>query len=243
MNSSQGTAPRTEKKSSMFQTSLDMTDSCKELIYSMKKLYYTGEYSDLVISCGGKYYKVHKAIVCPRSKFFAKACSGDFKEGRDGTIELPEDDPQIVNIMIYYLYHLDYDASSLMRKANDTEDELTRNIPAPQPCYPTLVVHAKVYALAEKYFLDSLKALSTQKFEKIALNYNPRSRVPEGLVESMQEVYTSTVDTDRGLRDVVIKAFHKHKALLGSAEVREVLKEIPLLTYELLMYVYQNGNW
>ncbi|KAI1502473.1 hypothetical protein F5X99DRAFT_427129 [Biscogniauxia marginata] len=217
---------------------------------SPDKLYSSETYSDLVISCGGKHYKVHKAIICPRFKFFAKACSEHYKEGSSGTVELPEDDPYIVNIMIYYLYHLDYDASSLMRGTENTEDELTKDVFgavfAPQPRSPALVLHAKVYALAEKYFIDSLKALSTQKFETMALKesiaiYGPG--YPDGLVEVMQEVYTFTVDNDRGLRDIVIKALHKHRRLLDSVEARDVLKEIPVLTYELLMYVHKEKSW
>ncbi|KAI1484747.1 BTB/POZ protein [Biscogniauxia mediterranea] len=249
------TAPWTQPaSSSVTQTSLGMAGPSKELMDCMRELYSSQTYSDLVISCGGKHYKVHKAIICPRSKFFAKACSGHFKEGSSGTVELPEDDPHIVDIMIYYLYHLDYDASSLMRGAANTEDGLTKDISAavfaPQPRSPALVIHAKVYALAEKYFIDSLKALATQKFETVALKQSVSvfghaypDGYPDGLVEAMQEVYTSTVDTDRSLRDIVIKALHKHRTLLDSVEARDALKEMPGLTYELLMYVHKEKNW
>ncbi|KAF9768027.1 hypothetical protein IL306_014744 [Fusarium sp. DS 682] len=68
----------------------------------------TGDYSDLVISCGKDRYPVHKAIVCPQSHFFKVACDGKFKEAHTGTIELPDDDPVAVRMMIEYLYHHTY---------------------------------------------------------------------------------------------------------------------------------------
>lgn len=43
------------------------------------RLYASGEYSDLVISCRGKEYHVHKAIVCTQSGFLAAACHPGFK--------------------------------------------------------------------------------------------------------------------------------------------------------------------
>jgi hypothetical protein len=33
----------------------------------------SGEYSDLVITCGGEEYNVHKVVACTGCEFFAKA--------------------------------------------------------------------------------------------------------------------------------------------------------------------------
>ncbi|KAF5594760.1 kelch 4 [Fusarium pseudocircinatum] len=51
----------------------------------------TGDFSDLVIICGQERHKVHKAI-----------------EAQIGAIELPDDDPFAVSMMIEYLYHQTY---------------------------------------------------------------------------------------------------------------------------------------
>lgn len=43
------------------------------------KLFNSSEDSDLIIRCGGKQWDVHRHIVCPRSKYFDRACAGGFE--------------------------------------------------------------------------------------------------------------------------------------------------------------------
>lgn len=86
--------------------------------------------SDMTVRCGSEEFKLHKAIVCPRSKFFAEACDGQsqvihsslqylarritlltlqFQEAETSTIVLEDDDPPSVRRMLTYLYTLAYD--------------------------------------------------------------------------------------------------------------------------------------
>ena len=86
--------------------------------------------SDMTVRCGSEEFKLHKAIVCPRSKFFAEACDGQFEvipfpfrylarritlltlqyqEAEISTIVLEDDDPPTVRRMLTYLYTLAYD--------------------------------------------------------------------------------------------------------------------------------------
>jgi BTB/POZ domain len=44
-----------------------------------RELLNTGKFSDLTIKCHGESFKVHKAVVCPCSPFFMKACDGKFQ--------------------------------------------------------------------------------------------------------------------------------------------------------------------
>ncbi|KAI0011243.1 hypothetical protein F4779DRAFT_573948 [Xylariaceae sp. FL0662B] len=39
----------------------------------------TGEFSDAVVKCGQRSWKVHRAILCPRSKWFRAALAGHFR--------------------------------------------------------------------------------------------------------------------------------------------------------------------
>lgn len=71
-------------------------------------LYESGKLSDLTVTCNGRRFQVHKAIVCSQSPFFDKACSSGFKEGIEHTIDLPEDDPDIVDRFFQFLYASNY---------------------------------------------------------------------------------------------------------------------------------------
>ncbi|KAF2134723.1 hypothetical protein P153DRAFT_380535 [Dothidotthia symphoricarpi CBS 119687] len=69
-----------------------------------------------------------------------------------------------------------------------------------------LSVHATMYALGDKYHVDGLCQLATSKFDS-CLHYHWNS---EDFIDAVQIVYSSTPDTNRGLRDVVLKAFNIH---------------------------------
>ncbi|KAL6710617.1 hypothetical protein ACN47E_008665 [Coniothyrium glycines] len=92
-----------------------------------------------------------------------------------------------------------------------------------------LITHAKVYAIAEKYGIAGLKALSRRKFSE---QIDAHLTSPE-FPEACQEVYESTYHTDRGLRDVVIQAFRANPTLSLRSDVEMAVRETPGLAFEL----------
>ncbi|KAF5561716.1 speckle-type POZ [Fusarium napiforme] len=241
----------------------DKTQHYEMLGKSLFKLYETEMYADLEIACGGDVHKVHKAIVCPRSTFFTAACNGNFEEGLDGMINLPDDDPAVVREMIFYLYNLDLvgyefipeDGNLIEEDLSDTEydDETMRRwqrqhhsrfvgnrrvkglvaklgvrIGPPK----NLPLFAKVYAIGEKYGIPGLKAIALSKFETLAKAYANTNdfRI------AAEEVYTSTIDQDRGMRDVVVKTVEENVALLNDADFEALAKNTEL-GHDLLMKI------
>ncbi|KAL0938203.1 BTB/POZ domain-containing protein [Colletotrichum truncatum] len=88
-------------------------DAVEELRSSLKNLYNDPEFSDLTIATGETEYHVHKAIVCPRSDYFAAQCREvKSKAASDGYLNLADDDPQAVGMVVRYFYHLDYPSES-----------------------------------------------------------------------------------------------------------------------------------
>ncbi|KAB5545473.1 hypothetical protein GE09DRAFT_1131302 [Coniochaeta sp. 2T2.1] len=78
------------------------------LTEGLGSLFIEGKYSDLTVACGQSSYRTHNAVLSTQSPFFAKACDGSFKEASTGVIELTEDDPEAVRMMMHYFYHHDY---------------------------------------------------------------------------------------------------------------------------------------
>lgn len=104
----------------------------------------------------------------------------------------------------------------------DEEDELPED-------ESHLLLHTRVYALAEKYDIPSLKMLARSKFETaMACHYDS----PD-LPEAIEEVYCSTLDNDRGLRDIVLDLFKCHTQLVHTPDVFTVIKDTPTLAMEL----------
>ena len=115
---------------------------------------------------------------------------------------------------------LDPDVDNDSEAMTDEEEELEDS---------HLVLHTRVYALAEKYDIPSLKQLARSKFEMaMACFYDS----PD-FAEAIEEVYCSTIDSDRGLRDIVLEAFKSHPQLASTQDVYNVIKETPSLAFEL----------
>ncbi|KAF4963623.1 hypothetical protein FSARC_8408 [Fusarium sarcochroum] len=80
-------------------------DFCGISIHAaISTLLYNEKFSDMIILCDGREFKAHRAIVCTQSSFFDKALSNNLKEATDRVIELPEDDPDILERFLEFLY-------------------------------------------------------------------------------------------------------------------------------------------
>lgn len=51
----------------------------KGLHDNLCSIFKSGKYSDVTISSNGREFKVHRAVICERSRFFAAACDGGFQ--------------------------------------------------------------------------------------------------------------------------------------------------------------------
>jgi hypothetical protein len=94
---------------------------------------------------------------------------------------------------------------------------------------PHLITHARVYALAEKYQIAGLKSLARRKFAAQVALHHSSTEFPS----AMLEVYESTVESDRGLRDVITQTFRRNPEIARRKDVCEVVRQSPELAYEL----------
>ncbi|KAK0509752.1 hypothetical protein JMJ35_008146 [Cladonia borealis] len=188
------------------------------IVTGLQNLLSSSQYSDMIIRSGSEEFKVHRAIICPRSKFFAAACNGLFQEGNTGIVTLQDDDTPTVRRMLNYLYSLDYDdngeAASVANYTHDkgaSENLLATTVTEEQhlsahdaPEYPELLNNIAVYAIADKYGIPELEVLAARKFE-IALNDTDFRLDLASLPAIVDAVFDTTPETKCGLRNSVIE--------------------------------------
>ncbi|KAI7265124.1 hypothetical protein KC345_g8569 [Hortaea werneckii] len=202
---------------------------------ALRKLLETGEYSDLTIKCGDRTFKVHKIIICARSEYFAAACKpGAFKEGVTGTIELQSssepdalkddsslDDPKAVKLMIDFLYLDDYATISTYFLGSPPENSKNR-LSCTTDGDSGAIMHAKVYALGGKYQIPSLQSTSLKKFEEAAV----LAWDSEEFVHAVHLVYSTTPDSDKGLRGITARLTLEHDEGLCNKPAMEAVEEL-----------------
>lgn len=250
------------------------------------KSYKSGDYTDLIISCGDLIFNVHRVVVCSTCDFFKKSVSFG-KEQEDGRINLPDDDPEMIRRLIAFCYLGNYDPcddlflnslDSLKQYASTTSLAPTSHsryrrgglFAAPDPCsclmpmtqnfkqaimkpksdgVPSdytivkkpdhsaevaepLTIHATMYALADKYQVDGLVALARDKFES-CLHHHANTN---DFVNAVQITYSTTLETNRRLRDTVYNAFltHFHVNLASIPGIEAKLECIDDLSFHLI---------
>ncbi|KAI9776086.1 MAG: hypothetical protein M1839_000599 [Geoglossum umbratile] len=189
---------------------------------SLKNYLNSAKYSDLIIRCEGREFKVHKIILCGQSKYFSTICDGDWKEAAENVIDLKEDDARVIEAMLHFFYRFNYDDSG--------DDQ--------GPVSPMLF-NTRVYGVADKYDVSSLKTLAKEKFDKAIKTCWDM----DDFTHVITETYSSTPSADRGLRNLVAKVARKHiKALLERKEFRCVLEETISFAADVTQLLAEGGG-
>lgn len=100
----------------------------------------------------------------------------------------------------------------------------------------TLLNNVLVYALAEKYDIQSLKDLAKCKLSAHAL----RQWDEEDLLSVLEMVYETTPATDRGLRDVISAVCSQHMAeLVTNPRFRDIICKDSMLAFEITIRTHE----
>ncbi|KAJ4321862.1 hypothetical protein N0V94_002695 [Neodidymelliopsis sp. IMI 364377] len=142
-------------------------------------------------------YFVHGDLICARSDFFAKAMNDRWKEAKDRTVPLPDDESEIFSLYLRLLY-----ASNITPTISHHADCLqTNELPvkpsgsgvdnkdATHDAYTSL---SKLYVLAEK-LIDN----TTKELVLAAISAHAREMLSQDLIcippiESIQMIYEGT---------------------------------------------------
>ncbi|KAK2768599.1 hypothetical protein FQN54_000455 [Arachnomyces sp. PD_36] len=187
---------------------------------SMKKFFNSEDFSDLTIRVAGNEFYVHRVIVCSHSEYFStKLLSKNLHECYKKFVELKDDDPSAIESMLRFMYGFDEGDDY---KPRDEREEGGGSGDGDGSRTLDVVLHARVFGLAQKYGVAKLKQLSKENFKKGLEERSDLKRFPE----VVEEVYRSTHDNIRDLREEVVRVSCSHlKELTGNEAFRDVLEE------------------
>ncbi|KAJ6197807.1 hypothetical protein J3E72DRAFT_395355 [Bipolaris maydis] len=220
----------------------------KQLLDSLRSSLASSAYSDFKITCGSDTYKVHKVIVCNRAGFFARAVSFGGRETKSGILDLPEDEPETVKLLIQYLYEGEYEpqlppaAESLSTTAIYTPVKRGKSS-SKKPDYHLVFPHTcsydKMYEMAEKYEVISLKELAKEKFNR---GYNRFWNTLDFHIAA-SHAFSTTPEDDTGLRDLVSQTITKHMELTQAPDIRKLLMQFNGLALGILDAKGKEVGW
>lgn len=160
-----------------------------------------------MVICKDRTWNVHKLVVCTQSDFFSKACDGSFvvwmpsdvlmseykltlrQEAQENKITLSDDDSDVIDVMLRYLYHFDY------------SDEIEGGI-------PPLLLNLHLFAIADKYFIEPLQKLATEKFNRRAYEH----WASDAFAETLETLFESSFAEGslETLRLIVLEVVKEH---------------------------------
>jgi hypothetical protein len=150
-------------------------------------------------------------------------CTDTFQEYQGKVFDMDPEDAKIVP-------ELRAICSSLEEIGWDTIGEEVVRLPTGAE---DLNIHAQIYHLADKYFIKGLKERVCEKFAE-CLDDSFAGSTIYGAVEV---IFTTTPETDTGLRNLAIKRISEEKTKFSFEAnpcLASALKEIPGLAYGLL---------
>lgn len=83
-----------------------------------------------------------------------------------------------------------------------------------------LTVNTLMYALADKYEIEDLKALAKAKFEQAVL----QDWESQAFAHAAGLAFDTTHSSDKGLRSVIVKTINQHRELVNLEGVQDLLK-------------------
>ncbi|KAI0173168.1 BTB/POZ domain-containing protein [Hypoxylon sp. FL1284] len=171
-----------------------MTDSRTPLVQGIAKLFNNPEHADTKIYIGAFELPAHRLILAVQSPFFEKALNGNFQESKTNSFRFVEGSAHAHWRVFEYMYTGSYSEEPRNALGVDDDGELAKDV--------------RVYTTADFFLMDELKAYALERFKSKL----QRLWVSELFVDCIREVYSSTSESDKGLRDAVAQAAKEHSS-------------------------------
>lgn len=141
--------------------------------------------------------------------------TNDKQEKSDKAINIDDFEIDVVEAMVLFMYHFDY----------KTPEDST-----------SLILNTKVYQIADKFGIKSLKEQAARKFGHAANFYLASNEFPVAVTLACK----ITPPTDMGLRNaILVTIFNNFDEIMGRSEFREVLKTNPEFANDLARFLFE----
>lgn len=191
-------------------------------------LHHNSEYSDLTITCEGREFKVHRAIVCRHSSMISNEINSNFTEGKTGVVSHAAYNAATVERMLSYMYTQSYRVTGDRTTTTNTnvfDDEKTAEAVMDdihEKTTQALIDHVHVHGVADYYDIPLLQKLAADRFCELLRKRWPGERVAEVICE----VYGCAGSHDKGLVNGSLAAASSHATkLMSDAKLLQRLTE------------------
>ncbi|KAH7091930.1 hypothetical protein FB567DRAFT_434637 [Paraphoma chrysanthemicola] len=113
-------------------------------------------------------YYAHRAVLCMESEYFLHIFTGNFKEASESGIELHDDEPELYELLLKFIYCNEYDKDTIVKLAGD--DKAKR-----------VLIPIGVFAIADKYDVPKI--------------YQPAANDVRGILTSSDIEYSERIQT------------------------------------------------
>ncbi|PMD26768.1 hypothetical protein NA56DRAFT_744085 [Hyaloscypha hepaticicola] len=161
-------------------------------------------------------FLLHEKILCESSPFFELVCKSELMNDHVRMIKLHEDDPELVDIMVYWMYRKYLCLPVYYFNTDPVSMTSSLNTP------PGLL--ARLYTLAEKYQIHRLQNDIIDALILWLDDFNLSLRVPASVI---QYVWSNTFSEDCKLRQFLLEyvkaeyTFHDLRSIGVKEEVKE----------------------
>lgn len=168
------------------------------------------KYSDFVVRCDGKSFRVHKFMLATKSDYFRAAIDGGFKESAENQITMMDVRPAAMAVVILYLYWGATSLSQFYPHLNSTfHDQFT---PLEINYIQSFAGHLDIYLLADRLMLPGLRSLADEAVGWSLARLRKDGRIAE-LEESARMVYERIPETDGYIRPNITAAMVSDPAM------------------------------
>ncbi|KAF3769462.1 hypothetical protein M406DRAFT_245725 [Cryphonectria parasitica EP155] len=171
----------------------------------------------------------HQSLLI-QSPYFQVQCDNFSDDGSPRQLELPEEDMDAVGCFLEYLYTGEYFPKKLPGQRTLESDA---SIPEVDETGEQLLKHARVYTLAEKFQVPSLRTLASSKIHCV-------NSTAKGEIAYAQYVYAYTPDADTAIRAPIANFWASRSHTLraeAEPEFKALCLQFPQFGYDVLTRV------